>query len=46
LNHRVYKIYRRRFGKDQLQAVCYWFLPHPFKRYPVIPPSYIREYTG
>jgi type IV conjugative transfer system protein TraL len=38
------KVYQRRFGKGQLQAVFYWFLPNPqFKR---LPPSFIREYVG
>jgi len=46
LNYRVFKWYCRQFGKDQLQAVCYWYLPHAAKRYPAIPPSYIREYIG
>lgn len=46
VNFRLSKVYKQRFGKEQLQAVSYWFLPHAFKRYPAIPPSYIREYTG
>ena len=45
-NYRLFKIYRDRFGKDQFQAVCYWFLPHSQKRYPAVPPSYIRHYIG
>ncbi len=46
LNYRLMKIYQERFGKDQFRAVCYWFLPHVGKRFPAIPPSYIREYIG
>lgn len=45
-NYRLFKIYREKFGKDQFQAVCYWFLPHQVKRYPTIPPSYIRHYIA
>ncbi len=46
LNYRLFKIYKEKFGKDQFQAVCYWFLPHTPKKLPAIPPSYIREYIG
>lgn len=46
VNYRLFKIYRERFGKDQFQAVCYWFLPHSPQRYPAIPASYIRGYIG
>ena len=46
VNYRLFKIYRDKFGKDQFQAVCYWFLPHTPKRLAAFPPSYIREYIG
>ena len=46
INYRLFKIYREKFGKDQFQAVCYWFLPHTPKRLAAFPPSYIREYIG
>lgn len=46
LNYRLFKLYQERFGKDQFQAVCYWFFPHNQKQLPAIPPSYIREYIG
>lgn len=46
INYRLFKIYREKFGKDQFQAVCYWFFPPSPKRYPAIPPSYIRTYIG
>lgn len=46
LNYRLFKIYREKFGKDQFQAVCYWFLPHTPKKLPAFPPSYIRAYLG
>ncbi len=38
--------YKRRFGKGQLHAVLYWFLPHQKRRLPGIPPSYVRAYLG
>ena len=40
------RIYKRYFGKGQLQAVKYWFFPHNPKRLPSFPPSYIREFIG
>lgn len=46
VNYRLYKLYQERFGKDQLGAVCYWFLPPMSKRFPAIPPSFIRHYKG
>ncbi len=46
VNYRLFKLYHQRFGNDQFQTVCYWFLPHLAKRLPAIPPSYIREYIG
>jgi type IV conjugative transfer system protein TraL len=46
LNYRLFKIYQQKFGRDQFQAVCYWFLPHVPKKIPAFPPSYIREYIG
>lgn len=45
-NYKLFGIYKRHFGKGQLQAVCYWFLPHMPKQFPGFPPSYIREYQG
>ena len=38
--------YKRSFGKGQLLAVCYWYLPHAKWVLKRIPPSYIREYLG
>ncbi len=37
--------YQEHFGKGQLEAVRYWFLPtsHRFKS---LPPSSVREYLG
>lgn len=46
VNYRLYKLYQERFGKGQLGAVCYWFLPPAKKRLPAIPPSYIRDFKG
>jgi type IV conjugative transfer system protein TraL len=46
IHYRLFKIYRERFGRDQLQAVCYWFLPPTPSKYPAIPVSWIREYTS
>jgi hypothetical protein len=46
LNYRLFKLYQERFGKDQFQAVWYWFLPHRKKQLPAIPPSYGRHYIG
>jgi type IV conjugative transfer system protein TraL len=37
--------YKKTFGKGQLQAVIYWFLP-AHKTLKVLPQSYIREYMG
>lgn len=46
VNYKLFGIYKRRFGKGQLQAVLYWFFPHMSKRFPAFPASYIREYQG
>lgn len=46
LNYRLSKIYQRKFGRDQFQAVCYWFLPHTPGKLPAIPPSFVRGYIG
>jgi type IV conjugative transfer system protein TraL len=44
-NYRINQKYKERFGKGQIQAVAYWFLPsgYSFKK---LPPSHIREYLG
>lgn len=39
------RMYQRHFGKGQLQAVMYWFLPHNH-RFECLPRSFIREYVG
>lgn len=39
------KVYQRHFGKGQLQAVMYWFLPAN-RRFKNLPHSFIREYLG
>lgn len=39
------RVYQRHFGKGQLQAVMYWFLPAN-RRFKQLPASYIREYFG
>ena len=46
LNYRLFKLYREKFGKDQFPAVCYWFLPPVPRRFPALPPSYIRGFIG
>lgn len=45
LNVMVIKNYKKRFGKGQLQAVLYWYLP-PTPRLAGLPLSYIREFLG
>lgn len=43
LNAFTVRQYKKRFGKGQLQAVLYWYLP-PVKKLKALPPSFIREY--
>ena len=43
LNIFMVKEYKKRFGKGQLQAVLYWYLPLT-KKLKSLPPSFIREY--
>jgi type IV conjugative transfer system protein TraL len=45
LNAWVVSQYKKRFGRGQLQAVLYWYLPQ-IKSLSAIPPSYVREYLG
>ena len=45
LNAFVVSKYKKLFGKGQLQAVMYWYLPKT-KKLKGVPPSYIREYLG
>jgi type IV conjugative transfer system protein TraL len=39
------RFFKVRFGKGQLQAVMYWYLP-PSSKLKYLPSSYIKEYLG
>lgn len=45
LNSWIVSKYKKRFGKGQLKAVQYWYLP-VIKNLKCLPISYIREYLG
>ncbi|MBY0281467.1 MAG: type IV conjugative transfer system protein TraL [Alphaproteobacteria bacterium] len=45
-NFYLIHLYKRYFGKGQLQAVRYWFFPVNPNRLSSFPPSYIREFIG
>jgi type IV conjugative transfer system protein TraL len=45
LNAYLVSRYKRTFGKGQLQAVLYWFLP-PTAKHRGLPPSFVRDYLG
>ena len=40
------RAWERRGGKQNLNALFYWYLPHNKAKLKVTPPSYIREYFG
>ena len=40
------RLFKKRFGKGTLEGVLYWHLVPNKAKYPVTPPSYIREYIG
>jgi hypothetical protein len=44
LNFIANRIYKKKFGKGQLESVLYWYLPSGFLK--KIPASCIREYLG
>ena len=46
INFYLIRLYKRYFGKGQLQAVRYWFFPQSPNRLSSFPPSYIREFIG
>jgi conjugal transfer pilus assembly protein TraL len=37
---------KARFGRRSLKPALYWYFPHPKRKLPKMPPSYIREYWG
>jgi len=43
-NFYLIRLYKRYFGKGQLQAVRYWFFPQSPNRLSSFPLSYIREF--
>jgi type IV conjugative transfer system protein TraL len=43
INYWAINQYKKRFGKGQLQAVMYWYLPST-KKLKGLPVSYIREF--
>jgi type IV conjugative transfer system protein TraL len=45
LNFWGIKAYQKRFGKGQLAAVMYWYLPRS-KKLQCLPESYIHEYLS
>eukprot|EP01037_Dinobryon_pediforme_P013636 gene13636-13751_t len=45
-NFYLIRLYKRYFGKGQLQAVRYWFFPQSPNRLSSFPPSYIREFIS
>ena len=40
------RVFKRSFGKGTLEGVLYWYVMHNRAKYPVTPPSYIREFIG
>lgn len=45
LNVWAVSVYKKKFGKGQLQAVMYWYLPKS-KKLKNIPSAGVREYVG
>ena len=40
------RLFKKTFGRGTLEGVLYWNLVHNKAKYPVTPPSYVREYIG
>jgi type IV conjugative transfer system protein TraL len=40
------RLFKRSFGSGMLEGVMYWHFVHNRPKYPITPPSYIREFIG